>query len=56
MGKFKSSGMLISTGTGSSGWLLSIKRMTPERVKAVQDLMHTEDESYLVSISSSIYF
>lgn len=25
MGKFKSSGIMISTGTGSSGWLYSAK-------------------------------
>lgn len=39
MGKFKCSGMLISTGTGSSGWLLSAKRITPERVQAILDIM-----------------
>lgn len=27
-GKFKSSGMIISTGTGSSGWLFSARRIT----------------------------
>lgn len=28
LGKFKSSGLLISTGTGSSGWLFSARRIT----------------------------
>ena len=28
LGKFKSSGMIISTGTGSSGWLFSARRIT----------------------------
>jgi NAD kinase len=28
MGKFKSSGILIATGTGSSGWLFSARQVT----------------------------
>ncbi len=28
LGKFKSSGIIISSGTGSSGWLVSAKRVT----------------------------
>ena len=28
LGKFKSSGIIIATGTGSSGWLLSSRKMT----------------------------
>ena len=28
VGKFKSSGLIISTGTGSTGWLYSAKRFT----------------------------
>jgi NAD kinase len=28
MGKFKSSGIIISTGTGSTGWLYSAKQIT----------------------------
>lgn len=28
LGKFKSSGLLVSTGTGSSGWLFSARRIT----------------------------
>ena len=28
MGKFKSSGIIISTGTGSSAWLFSAKQVT----------------------------
>jgi len=28
IGKFKSSGILIATGTGSTGWLYSAKRFT----------------------------
>lgn len=32
MGKFKSSGILVSTGTGSTGWLYSAKQVTPEMI------------------------
>ena len=28
MGKFKSSGIIIATGTGSSGWLFSARQIT----------------------------
>ena len=34
VGKFKSSGMLICTGTGSTGWLHSAKRVTYNDVEA----------------------
>ena len=33
VGKFKSSGMLIATGTGSTGWLYAAKRLTEKDVK-----------------------
>lgn len=33
IGKFKSSGMIISTGTGSTGWLFSAKRFTETEVQ-----------------------
>jgi len=33
MGKFKSSGLIISTGTGSTGWLYSAKRLTEINVE-----------------------
>ena len=33
LGKFKSSGLIISTGTGSTGWLHSAKRMSELDVK-----------------------
>ena len=35
LGKFNSSGVLISTGSGSSGWLYGAKRMTNKKVKAI---------------------
>ena len=33
VGKFKSSGLIIATGTGSTGWLYSAKRFTELDVK-----------------------
>lgn len=35
MGKFKSSGLLISTGTGSSGWLYSARQITLHDVRTI---------------------
>jgi len=35
LGKFKSSGLIISTGTGSSGWLLSARRITQYDVRTI---------------------
>ena len=39
LGKFKSSGIIISTGTGSTGWLYSAKQMTPEAVALFHKLI-----------------
>ena len=35
LGRFKSSGIIISTGTGSSGWLYGAKRVTTTNVKDI---------------------
>lgn len=32
-GVFKSSGLLISTGTGSTGWLYSARQMSPDKIR-----------------------
>ena len=45
MGKFKSSGIMISTGTGSSGWLFSARQITPYDVQIVQTLMGVENRN-----------
>ena len=34
-GKFKSSGLIISSGTGSTGWLHSAKRFTESDVETI---------------------
>jgi hypothetical protein len=39
MGKFKSSGVIISTGTGSSGWLYSAKQINENHVRIIQELI-----------------
>ena len=31
-GRFKSSGVIVSTGTGSSGWLNSARRITSKNI------------------------
>lgn len=35
LGMFKSSGLIVSTGTGSSGWLLNAKHITSGKIKAL---------------------
>ena len=35
IGRFRSSGIIISTGTGSSGWLYGAKRVTTFNVKDI---------------------
>ena len=37
IGRFKSSGIIISTGTGSSGWLYGAKRVTAKNVQAIAE-------------------
>jgi NAD+ kinase len=43
-GKFKSSGIIISTGTGSSGWLFSARRITQSDVRTVLNYLGTNHE------------
>ena len=47
IGKFKSSGLIIATGTGSTGWLYSAKRFTELDVRrALSNLgAHGEPDS-----------
>ena len=35
IGKFKSSGIIIATGTGSSGWLFSARQVTESDIYVV---------------------
>jgi hypothetical protein len=54
MGKFKSSGILISTGTGSSGWLFSARQITPYDVQIVQTLMGVENRNNSEMVSGTL--
>ena len=48
LGKFKSSGMLAATGTGSSGWLQSAKRIPSSDVRKVLNYLGTNENLDLV--------
>ena len=48
MGKYKSSGMIISTGTGSSGWLLSARRITATDVRTILNHLGQDENLELV--------
>ena len=48
MGKFKSSGVIISTGTGSSGWLLSARRITQHDVRTILNHLGQDENMELV--------
>lgn len=55
LGKFKSSGLIISTGTGSTGWLYSAKRVTHGDVEAcLRTLGFQESEETIGSISNEL--
>lgn len=49
LGKFKSSGIIISTGTGSSGWLYSTKQIYPEDFTFIERMIGTTLLSEVVS-------
>lgn len=54
MGKYKSSGIIISTGTGSSGWLFSARRITQSDVRTILSYMGNTEGMDIVSYSFSI--
>ena len=56
VGKFKSSGLLIATGTGSTGWLYSAKRFTEIDVKrALNNLgAHYEPDAVAQHIAQTL--
>ena len=39
LGVFKSSGLIVSTGTGSTGWLYSSRQITPAKIEAIARMM-----------------
>lgn len=48
LGKFKSSGIIISTGTGSSGWLFSARRITQSDVRTILNYLGQNENMELV--------
>ena len=48
IGKFKSSGMIISSGTGSTGWLNSARRFTRHDVEQALSSIGAHNEPYEV--------
>ena len=49
MGRFKSSGVIIATGTGSSGWLYSARQVTYNDIQIVQGVLGVDELSEYVS-------
>lgn len=41
MGVFKSSGLIVSTGTGSTGWLYAARQITAQQLAAIQETLGT---------------
>ena len=39
LGKFRSSGVLFSTGTGSTGWLYSAKQITAREINNLKNII-----------------
>ena len=51
LGKFKSSGIIISTGTGSSGWLFSARRITQSDVRTILNYLGNGESIELVNLT-----
>lgn len=54
LGKFKSSGIIVSTGTGSSGWLYSARRISQSDVRTILNYLGNTDNIELVLLKSLI--
>ena len=50
MGKFKSSGIIIGTGTGSSGWLYSCRQITTPEVEMIKTIVSETGNSHYPSL------
>lgn len=48
MGRFKSSGVIIATGTGSTGWLYSARQVTYHDIEMVQKIIGVDEQSEYV--------
>ena len=56
MGKFKSSGIIIATGTGSSGWLFSARQVTEHDVTTIQQILGMDENVELVFLDAFLIF
>ena len=45
LGMFKSSGLIVSTGTGSSGWLYSARQLNGAKISAVMEKLGADWQS-----------
>ena len=55
IGKFKSSGIIVSTGSGSSGWIYGAKRVTNSNVNEIlQELILHADRGNCSRLSDKI--
>ena len=41
LGVFKSSGLIVSTGTGSTGWLYAARQITSQQLADIQETLGT---------------
>ena len=48
LGKFKSSGILISTGTGSSGWLYSARSISSHVIREIRNYLGDYEDNDVV--------
>ena len=44
LGKFRSSGVLFSTGTGSTGWLYSAKQITAREINNLKHIIGLDND------------
>lgn len=49
LGVFKSSGLIVSTGTGSTAWLYAARQITPHKLKDIQMIIGNLESSELVN-------
>lgn len=56
LGKFKSSGLIIATGTGSTGWLYSARRFTELDVQRALNYLgaHGEPDAVATHIAQTL--
>ena len=46
LGLFKGSGLIVSTGTGSTGWLYAVRKIREDHLRMVQKLLGSIYQDY----------